>query len=230
MTDWFMTDAEVIVEGWWFRAHASLRKRRIERIDASLAARDEQRLLDAAVRWLMPSMADDQTHFRNRCNPAIETAADGESIMQTLADSRSDVLATDHAPDLLPEKSGPYAPATPVLPLVPLAMNDAPERVFDRPLMLERLVESVARTPVTVLDVEQRGCSRRGYFADLMRVDPHKAQTVPRENLLSRCIRSPFQGETLRPGIDPTLVNGHRGNNAGKLDRATRSMHVGFSR
>jgi dihydroorotase len=76
MTDWLITNAELVNEGR--RQHADVRVRdgRIERIGASLTARASERVLDARGRWLLPGMIDDQVHFRE---PGLTHKADIES-------------------------------------------------------------------------------------------------------------------------------------------------------
>ena len=76
MTDWLITNAELVNEGR--RQHTDVRVRdgRIERIGASLTARASERVLDARGRWLLPGMIDDQVHFRE---PGLTHKADIES-------------------------------------------------------------------------------------------------------------------------------------------------------
>ncbi|MGA9421822.1 MAG: dihydroorotase, partial [Rhodanobacteraceae bacterium] len=73
MTDWLITNAELINEGR--RQHADLRIRggRIDAIGAALTARSAERVFDAAGHWLLPGMIDDQVHFRE---PGLEHKAD----------------------------------------------------------------------------------------------------------------------------------------------------------
>ena len=42
-----------------------------------------------------------------KCNPAIKSASDREALIEALKSGRIDVLATDHAPHTLEEKSSP---------------------------------------------------------------------------------------------------------------------------
>ena len=105
--------------------------------------------------------------FLIKCNPAIKDAADRAAITQALAEGRIDVLATDHAPHLVTEKSAHYAHAPSGLPLVQYALQCALERVFDGALTLERVVEAVAHAPAIRFDVHERGFLREGFHDDL---------------------------------------------------------------
>ncbi|MCW5568741.1 MAG: amidohydrolase family protein, partial [Dokdonella sp.] len=165
-----------------------------------------------------------------KCNPAIKTAGDRESIIAALADTRIDVLATDHAPHLLAEKNNPYPLAPSGLPLVQYALQCALERVFDGKLTLERVVEAMSHAPATLFGVRERGYLREGFAADLVIVDPNKPHTVTREEVLSKCGWSPFEGTTFRSSIVATFVNGLLGWHAGCLDDSVRGQRLAFAR
>ncbi len=165
-----------------------------------------------------------------KCNPAIKTADDRERITAAVADSRIDVLATDHAPHLLEEKRNPYTSAPSGLPLVQFALQCALERVFDGKLTLERMVEAVSHAPATLFGVRERGYLREGHAADLVLVDPRKPHTVTREEVLSKCAWSPFEGTTFRSSIVATFVNGRLGWHAGRIDDGVRGQRLAFDR
>jgi dihydroorotase len=165
-----------------------------------------------------------------KCNPAIKTAADREAITQALAEGRIDVLATDHAPHLVTEKSSKYPRAPSGLPLVQYALQCALERVFDGSLTLERTVEAVTHAPATLFDVRERGYLREGFHADLVLVDPGKPHTVTADEVLSKCGWTPFEGITFRSSIAATFVNGQLAWNEGRLDDEVRGQRLEFSR
>ncbi|WP_266169660.1 dihydroorotase [Dyella subtropica] len=168
--------------------------------------------------------------FLIKCNPAIKTGADREAIIQALADGRIDVLATDHAPHLLEEKAQRYDEAPSGLPLVQFALQAALQRVFEGKLTLERVVESVTHAPATLFDVKERGYLREGYAADLVLVDPNKPHTVRREEVLSKCGWSPFEGVTFSSSIIATFVNGERVWDGSTINAAVRGQRLAFAR
>lgn len=168
--------------------------------------------------------------FLIKCNPAIKTAADREAIIRALADGRIDVLATDHAPHLLEEKVQLYDKAPSGLPLVQFALQAALQRVFEGKLTLERVVESVTHAPATLFDVKERGYLREGYAADLVLVDPKKPHTVRREEVLSKCGWSPFEGVTFDSSIVTTFVNGERIWDGTSINDAVRGQRLAFDR
>ena len=142
-----------------------------------------------------------------KCNPAIKDAHDREAIIQALADDVLDVLATDHAPHTLEEKAKPYAAAPSGLPLVQFALNAALELVHEGRLSTAQVVQKFAHAAAQLFDVAGRGFLREGYAADLVLVDD-TPYTVRREDVLSKCGWSPFEGTTFRSRIAATWVNG----------------------
>ncbi|MDE2085579.1 MAG: dihydroorotase, partial [Xanthomonadaceae bacterium] len=165
-----------------------------------------------------------------KCNPAIKAASDRDALMRALADTRLDVLATDHAPHLLEEKAQPYTRCPSGIPLIQFALQSALEHVFDGRLTLERLVEATAHAPATLFAIEKRGFLREGYFADLTLIDLEAPQTVKREDVLSKCGWSPFEDDTFRASVAATWVNGHLAWNQGRLDDSQRGRRLEFDR
>ncbi len=142
-----------------------------------------------------------------KCNPAIKDASDREAITRALADDVLDVLATDHAPHTWEEKHNPYVRAPSGLPLVQFALVAALECVHEGSFSTSHLVQKFAHAPAQLFDVKERGFLREGYFADLVLVEDTPF-TVKREDVLSKCGWSPFEGTTFRSRIASTWVNG----------------------
>ena len=165
-----------------------------------------------------------------KCNPAIKSESDRLAIIAALREGRIDVLATDHAPHTLAEKALPYEQAPSGLPLVQFALQCALEQAFDGNVALERIVESLTHAPAELFQVSQRGYLREGYYADLVLVDPRKPHTVTREEVLSRCGWSPFEGHTFRSSIASTWVNGERVWDGERVDDTVRGMRLEFDR
>jgi len=142
-----------------------------------------------------------------KCNPSIKDASDREALIKALADDVIDVLATDHAPHTLEEKSKPYAQAPSGLPLVQYALVAALELVHEGRASMTEIVQKVSHAPAQLFDVRERGFLREGYWADLVLVDDAEF-TVRREDVLSKCGWSPFEGTTFHSRIGATWVNG----------------------
>src|SRR5690554_5676061 len=68
--NWLINNATLVSDGRQWQADLRVRNGRIERIDAGLAARADETVIDAAGRHLLPGMIDDQVHFREPGFPA----------------------------------------------------------------------------------------------------------------------------------------------------------------
>src|SRR6476620_9262666 len=164
-----------------------------------------------------------------KCNPAIKDVTDREALIRALADDVIDVLATDHAPHTLEEKARPYAQAPSGLPLVQYALNAALELVHEGRLTTAQVVQKFAHAPAQLFDVAERGFLREGYWADLVLVEDAPF-TVRREDVLSKCGWSPFEGTTFHARIASTWVNGVQVWNGSRLLGTPQGQRLAFAR
>ena len=146
---------------------------------------------------------------RIKCNPAIKTERDRETLQQALTDGRITTIGTDHAPHLLQQKEGGCARAASGMPMIQFSLVTMLEMVDHGVLTLERLVELMAHNPAHLFGVEKRGFLRPGYRADIVIVRPNAGWTVSRGNILSKCGWSPMEGHTYLWRVERTLCNGH---------------------
>jgi dihydroorotase len=192
---------------------------------------DKRITAETCVHFLRFSDADYATlGGRIKCNPAIKGASDRKALTHALADTRLDILATDHAPHLASEKANPYTSCPSGIPLIQFALQSALECVFRGDFGLERLVEACAHAPATLFAIGDRGYLREGYFADLALVDPARPQTVRKEHVLSKCGWSPFEGDTFRASVAATFVNGNLVARNGEILDAPAGMPLAFNR
>lgn len=146
------------------------------------------------------------THIK--WNPAVKTADDREAIRVGILNGRIDVVATDHAPHTIEEKSGSYFQAPSGGPLVQHALPAMLEMVHQGVLPVEDVVNLMAHRVADLFDIEGRGYIRPGYQADLVLVDPNDSWTVSKSNILYKCGWSPFEGTAFKSRIRGTWVNG----------------------
>lgn len=163
---------------------------------------------ETCIHFLHFDRADyDRLGHRIKCNPAIKDASDREALVAALANDVVDVLATDHAPHTLEEKSRPYTSAPSGLPLVQYALVAALELVHRGQLTTAQVVQKFAHAPARLFGVKERGFLREGYAADLVLVED-TPMTVHADQVLSKCGWSPFEGTTFHSRIASTWVNG----------------------
>lgn len=109
------------------------------------------------------------------------------------------------------------------------ALNAALELVHEGRLSTAQVVDKFAHAPAKLFDVELRGFLREGYFADLVLIDD-TPYTVAREDVLSKCGWSPFEGRTFRSRIASTWVNGQLAWDGVSLVGAPNGQRLAFAR
>lgn len=167
---------------------------------------------------------------RIKCNPAIKTAADRKALLAALNDGRLDVIATDHAPHTLAEKTNTYFKAPAGLPLVQHALQVLFDLVDANAITPELLVEKACHAPAELFGVPERGYVREGYFADLVLVDPKRRCLARDEDVLYKCQWTPFAGHEFCASIDTTIINGVIAWQDGKLSGEVPGQRLEFTR
>ena len=168
------------------------------------------------------------THIK--WNPAVKTAADRKGLWEALLDDRIDIIASDHAPHTLEEKSNPYTQAPSGGPLVQHTLLALLEKVKERVISIEKLVEKACHNPAKIFQIEKRGFIREGYFADLVLIDLDAPQTVAKENILYKCGWSPFEGITFSSKVTHTFVNGVLMYDHGVFNTTVKGKRITFNR
>lgn len=176
--------------------------------------------------------ADDYATLGNKikCNPAIKAKENKVALWDALLDDRLDIIATDHAPHTIEEKSGDYLHAHAGLPLVQHSLLLMLHYVKQGKISLEKVVEKMSHAPATCFQIAERGFIREGYYADLVMVDLNKPNHVAKDNILYKCGWSPLEGFEFSASIEKTFVNGYPVYENGKVDSSYRGMRLKFNR
>jgi|TARA_B110000914_G_scaffold225964_1_gene248469 dihydroorotase len=168
------------------------------------------------------------THIK--WNPAVKTANDRKGLWEALLDDRIDIIASDHAPHTLEEKSNSYLKAPSGGPLVQHVLIALLEKVKENTISIEKLVEKACHNPAKIFQIEKRGFIKEGYFADLVLVDTKAPQTVNKETILYKCGWSPFEGITFSSSITHTFVNGVLMYDHGVFNNTVKGKRITFNR
>jgi dihydroorotase len=199
--------------------------------DNTLALKDKLITSEACIHHLWFSEADYATKGNwIKWNPAIKTANDRDAILAALLSDHIDVIATDHAPHTIEEKSTDYLNAPSGGPLVQHSIIAMLELVKQGKITIEKVVEKMAHNPAILFNIKERGYIREGYFADLVLVNPNLPQTVTKTNLLYKCGWSPFEGYTFSNSINSTFVNGHLAFHQGQFDESQKGARLLFNK
>ncbi|MDB0601136.1 dihydroorotase [Tenacibaculum maritimum] len=168
------------------------------------------------------------THIK--WNPAVKSQKDKDGLWKALLDDRIDIIATDHAPHTLEEKSNAYTKAPSGGPLVQHAVLAILEKVKEQVISIEKAVEKMCHNPAKIFKVEKRGFIKEGFYADLVLIDPNSSLKVSKENILYKCGWSPFEGTEFSSEITHTFVNGNLMYNQGKFNEEIKGKRLSFNR
>lgn len=163
-------------------------------------------------------------------NPAVKTEYDRANIFEAVLDGKIDVIATDHAPHTIEEKSLPYLKAPSGGPLVQHSILAMLEFYKQGKISLEKIVRKMSHNVADIFNIEKRGYIKEGYFADLVLVDLNKTTTVTKESLYYKCGWSPFEGVTFPASISKTFVSGHLVYDNGTFDESKKGERLSFER
>ena len=210
--------------------HISTEKE-IELFDNKLSLKEKRITAEVCIHhlWFDESRYEEKGTLI-KWNPAVKRDNDKDALLQALLDGKLDVIATDHAPHTLEEKSNNYFNAPSGGPLVQHALPAILELVKNGKISLAKVVEKMCHNPAICFRVEKRGYIREGYFADLVLVDLNNPWEVNKENILYKCGWSPFEGEIFNSKITHTLVNGHIAYEHGKFDESKNGIRLTFDR
>lgn len=163
-------------------------------------------------------------------NPAVKKSSDRQALWDALLNDKIDVIATDHAPHTLDEKSNSYLKAPSGGPLVQHAVVALMESYQKGRISLEKLVEKMCHNPAILFQIEKRGFVREGYYADLILVDTNDPWTVTKDNILYKCGWSPFEGVTFNSRVTHTFLNGSLVYHNNKFSKDKAAMQLTFDR
>lgn len=202
-----------------------------ELFDNTLPLKDKKITAEVCVHHLYFSDEDYATKGSFiKWNPAVKTTQDREQLWEALLDDRIDVIATDHAPHTLEEKSQKYLQAPSGGPLVQHSLITMLEFVKEGKISVERVVEKMCHNPAIIFEIEERGYLREGYFADIAIVNPNEELTVTKNNVLYKCGWSPLEGVTFHSIVETTLVNGNIAMENGVIAEQTFGQRLLFNR
>jgi len=163
-------------------------------------------------------------------NPAIKKTSDKEALFKAVLENKIDVIATDHAPHTREEKNNTYLKAPSGGPLVQHSLVAMLEFARSGKISIEKVIEKMCHAPAELFHIEKRGYIRKGYWADLVLIDPEVPWEVSTENILYKCGWSPFEGQVFNSKVAATFVNGNPVYNKDEIDESFRGMPLTFNR
>jgi dihydroorotase len=142
-----------------------------------------------------------------KMNPPLRTADDVAAIKQGLKEGTIDVIATDHAPHAMDEKSGEFDYAPFGIVGLETALGLTLRLVEEGTLSLVEAIRKLTVNPASIIKNGQ-GTLSVGSDADITIIDPDVEWTVDSTTFKSRSKNTPFNGWKLKGRSIQTIVGG----------------------
>ncbi len=142
-----------------------------------------------------------------KMNPPLRTADDVAAIKQGLKDGTIDVIATDHAPHAMDEKSVEFDYAPFGIVGLETAVGLTFKLVHEGVLTLTEAVRKMSLNPASILKIN-KGTLSVGTDADITIIDPNSEWTVDSSQFKSKSKNTPFEGWKLKGKAVQTIVGG----------------------
>ncbi len=142
-----------------------------------------------------------------KMNPPLRTAEDVAAVKQGLKDGTIDVIATDHAPHGMDEKSGEFDYAPFGIVGLETALGLTLKLVDEGVLSMSDAIRKLSSNPARVLKIG-KGTLSVGAVADITIIDPKTEWTVDASQFKSKSKNTPFDGWKLKGKAVQTIVGG----------------------
>ncbi|UKO99172.1 dihydroorotase [Nostoc sp. UHCC 0870] len=161
-------------------------------------------------------------------NPPLRSPHDNEVLWQALRDGVIDFIATDHAPHTLAEKAQEYPNTPSGMPGVETSLAVMLTAAMEGKCTVAQVVNWMSTAVAKAYGIPNKGAIAPGYDADLVLVDLNTYRPVRREELVTKCGWSPFEGWDLTGWAVTTIVGGQIVYDQGQLNTEVRGQALSF--
>jgi len=143
------------------------------------------------------------------CVPPIRTEVERRELWTMFRKGDVDILASDHAPHTLQEKTQTNAfQAASGIPGLETSLPLMLTQVSRGKLSWRRLVEATASRPAQIFHLTKKGTLEKGFDADIVLINPKAKSTIDPKNFVSKAKYTPFKGFRCIGTATHTIVNG----------------------
>ncbi|MCW5317281.1 dihydroorotase [Nostoc sp. KVJ3] len=199
--------------------------------EADLLRQDKPSWVTAEVtpqHLLLNTSAYEQIGTLAQMNPPLRSPHDNEVLWQALRDGVIDFIATDHAPHTLEEKAQEYPNSPSGMPGVETSLALMLTAAMEGQCTVAQVVNWMSKNVAVAYGIPNKGAIAPGYDADLVLVDLNTYRPVRREELLTKCHWSPFEGWNLTGWANTTIVGGKIVYEKGQVNTQVRGQALTF--
>ena len=143
------------------------------------------------------------------CVPPIRTEEERKRLWKLFADGEVDILASDHAPHTLEEKTRTDAfQAASGVPGLETSLPLMFTQILRHRLSLRTFVEAAATRPAKLFHLTNKGTLQPGFDADIVLINPKAKSTINPTRFLTKAKYTPFDGSRCTGRAAYTIVNG----------------------
>jgi dihydroorotase len=200
--------------------------------EAELMRRDKPAWVTCEVtpqHLLMNTAAYETIGTLAQMNPPLRSPHDNEVLWQALLDGVIDFIATDHAPHTLEEKAKSYPNTPSGMPGVETSLALMLTQAAQGRCTVAQVANWMSTAVAKGYQIPNKGAIVPGYDADLVLVDLQTYRPVCREDLLTKCRWSPFEGWNLTGWAVTTIVGGQVVYENGKVNPQVRGQALTFT-
>ncbi len=161
-------------------------------------------------------------------NPPLRSPQDNEILWKALLDGVIDFIATDHAPHTLEEKAKGYPNTPSGMPGVETSLPLMLTQAMAGKCTVQQVSNWMSTAVAKAYKIPNKGKIEVGYDADVILVDLDNYHPVLREEVVSKCGWSSFEGWELTGWPKYTIVGGKVAYENGKLNTDVRGKALTF--
>lgn len=161
-------------------------------------------------------------------NPPLRSPENNEILWKALLDGVIDFVATDHAPHTLEEKGKGYPNTPSGMPGVETSLPVMLTQAKQGRCTVAQVSNWMSTAVAEGYKIPNKGKIEIGYDADLVLVDLNNYRTLLREDIVSKCGWSPFEGWSLTGYPVYTIVGGQIVYEKGQLNTHVRGKALTF--
>jgi len=171
-----------------------------------------------------------QLGSRVQMNPPIRNPANASGLWSGLHQGIIDIIATDHAPHTLAEKSQPYPNSPAGMPGVETSLPLMLTAMQAGQCTLAQVQQWMCSGPARVYGIKNKGHLAEDFDADLTLVDIETTRPVRDNEVFSRAAWSPYAGRELTGWPSYTIVGGQVVFDNGRIRSGVFGRALEFSR
>lgn len=140
--------------------------------------------------------------------PPLRSEGVRRKLLAMLARGLVTIVASDHAPHTIEEKSDTVPQSPPGIPGLETTLPLMLTLVARRVLSMRLLIQSLSSHPARVFNLPRKGRLEKGFDADIVLVDLKRKTRIRPEHFHSKAKYSPFENMLVQGQVYATIVGG----------------------